>query len=521
MDDNSTIDYRRLVLFVMLLALVLVLVVAGLRVQDDRTGSAEDQAIASEAPAVAVAATSTPKPTPTPTPTPYPGWVDPASFGEPYGEIVEGLLTFRGNPTRSFYGRGAPQSPTVAWSFPPATEDPLCSTSTTGPMGTVATTTWCGTGWTGQASIFVRNARTWVVFGSFGSAVHFVDGVSGQRILPDFPVGDIIKGSVTVDPDGFPIVYFGSRDNKLRAVSFDGPEPEELWSIDAEDFAPILHDNDWDGSPLVIDDYLFEGGENSRWFAVKLNRGYDQVTNRVTVDPEVVVNMAAWTDELLEAVGDDNVSIENSVAISGDTIYFANSGGLIQGWDISDLQIGTQPTKNFEFWAGDDIDASLVIDEEGMIYAGVEWERSNERSREVGQIIKLDPSRPDDPLVWSLAARVRLPDGVWATPAVTDTMVYVPTNEGFIKGIDRTTGELVWEKKLQGPVWSSPAVVDELLILPDCVGTIHAWDVSDPTIDPPEVWTANTTWCTESTVAIWDGLMVVGDRKGRVWAFTD
>ena len=100
-------------------------------------------------------------------------------------------------------------------------------------------------------------------------------------------------------------------------------------------------------------------------------------------------------------------------------------------------------------------------------------------------------------------------------------MVYVPTNEGFIKGIDRTTGALVWEKKLQGPVWSSPAVVDELLILPDCVGTIHAWDVSDPTIDPPEVWTANTTWCTESTVAIWDGLMVVGDRKGRVWAFTD
>ena len=356
MDNNATTDSRRLVLFGVLLALVLVLVGAGLLVDDDRTGSAHDQAAAAEATAAAVAAT----PAPTPTPTPYPGWVDPASFGDPYGNVVEGLLTFRGNPTRSFYGRGAPQSPTVAWSFPPAAEDPLCSTSAIGIMGTDATTTWCGTGWTGQPSIFVRNARTWVVFGSFGSAVHFIDGANGQRILPDFPVGDIIKGSVTVDPDGFPIVYFGSRDNKLRAVSFDGPEPMELWSIDAEDFQPILHDNDWDGTPLVIDDYLFEGGENSRWFAVKLNRGYDPVTNLVTVDPEVVANIAAWTDELLEAVGDDNVSIENSVAISGDTIYFANGGGLIQGWDISELQGGTQPTKNFEFWAGDDIDVAAL-----------------------------------------------------------------------------------------------------------------------------------------------------------------
>ena len=83
----------------------------------------------------------------------------------------------------------------------------------------------------------------------------------------------------------------------------------------------------------------------------------------------------------------------SSVAISGNVVYFANSGGLIQGWDITDLANGGEPTQVFRYWAGDDIDATLVIDDEGMIYAGVEYERGNARSREVGQIIKLDPTK--------------------------------------------------------------------------------------------------------------------------------
>ena len=57
----------------------------------------------------------TPTPTPIPTPTPYPGWVDPTTAGQPYGSVT-GLLTFRGNPTRTFYGTGpAPRDPEVLW----------------------------------------------------------------------------------------------------------------------------------------------------------------------------------------------------------------------------------------------------------------------------------------------------------------------------------------------------------------------------------------------------------------------
>ena len=53
-------------------------------------------------------ATSTTTTTPTTTSEPeYDGWVDPASSGGPWGDEVDGLLTFRGNPTRTYYGHGA------------------------------------------------------------------------------------------------------------------------------------------------------------------------------------------------------------------------------------------------------------------------------------------------------------------------------------------------------------------------------------------------------------------------------
>ena len=134
------------------------------------------------------------------------------------------------------------------------------------------TKTWCGSGWTGQPSVFERDGRTWVVFGAYDRKIHFVDYETGEDIIPPFETGDIIKGSVTIDPDGLPLVYSGSRDNELHVIAFDRPEPTELWSLPADAVSPTKWNDDWDGSPLVIDDYLYEGGENSQFHVVKLNR---------------------------------------------------------------------------------------------------------------------------------------------------------------------------------------------------------------------------------------------------------
>jgi outer membrane protein assembly factor BamB len=458
--------------------------------------------------AIDTAATTTSTSTTT-TLAPYDGWSDPQLVGRPYGDTVTGLLTFRGNPTRTFYGTGpVPRTqPQQLWRFP--TSGGLCGQSADGQ----GTRTWCGTGWTGQPAVFEREGRTWVVFGAYDKAVHFLDAATGERIIPDFPTGDIIKGSVTIDPDGFPLVYTGSRDNYYRIISFDGPEPVELWKLSADAVKPTLWNNDWDGSGLIIDDYLFEGGENSQFHIVKLNRAYG-ADGKVTVDPQLVFNAPGWDDELLAAIGDKDVSIENSVAIHGNTVYFANSGGLVQGWDISGLADGQDPTRTFRFWTGDDTDASVVVDEQGMLYVGSEYERGNQRSKDMGQMMKLDPSKPDDPLVWKLDDRDVNPAGIWGTPALHDDIAIFDTNGGNVIAVDRATGAERWRFKLPGPTWQSPVVVDDILLIGDCNGFMHAYDVADTTVLPPQLWQIEIGGCIESTPAVWNGRMYFGTRAG-------
>ncbi len=442
---------------------------------------------------------------------PYDGLVDPASVGSPWGDEVRGLLTFRGNPTRTYYGSGpVPASPGVDWTY-----EIGCSSSTVGGEARQ----WCGSGWTGQPAVFERDGRTWVTFGAYDRNVHFLDADTGAEIIPPFPTGDIIKGSVTVDPDGYPLLYTGSRDGRYRVIAFDRDRPTELWALAADAVSGTRWNDDWDGAGLILDGLLIEGGENSVFHVARLHRGYGP-DGRVTVDPELIFDTPGYDAELVAAVG-DNVSIEGSVAVSGDVAYFANSGGLVQGWDLAPLAAGGQPERVFRYWAGDDIDASIVVDDEGFLYVGVEWERDNARAEEVGQILKLDPSRPDDPLVWSVADRGVRPGGVWATPALHGDLLVVPTNGGRLLGIDRTDGRVRWEEHLPGPLWSSPVVVDGVLIQGDCDGVLHGYDVSDTTAPPLPLWSVDLGGCIESTPAVWDGGIYVGTRSGTFFALHD
>lgn len=458
---------------------------------------------------------------------PYAGWSDPSLVGQPYPDAtVDGLLTFRGNPTRTYHGRGpVPSDPVVAFRHPEG--GGMCGEST----NLDETKIWCGMGWTGQPAVVEREAadgstHTWLVFGAYDGAVHFLDADTGEQVLPAFPTGDLVKGSVTVDPDGYPLVYVGSRDNEYRILSIEGAEAVELWSMDADDFAPILWNDDWDSSGIVIDDHLFVGGENSRFVIVKLNRGRD-AAGAVTVAPEIVFDVAGWDQELLTAIGDETVSIEVSPTVVGNTVYFTNSGGLVQGYDISGLADGAEPTRTFRFWMGDDTDASIVADAAGMLYVAAEYERASTTARSdvIGQLVKLDPSADvaagEDPLVWSWFDNDARPGGIWGTPAVVDGVVYVGTNGGRLSAVSAVTGVELWTKRLPGPLWSSPTVVDGVLLMGDCAGVLHAYDLRARAAEPPELWSVSLGGCIEATPAVWDGRIYVGSRDGALYALAD
>ncbi len=428
-----------------------------------------------------------------------------------------GLLTFRGDASRSFYGVGpVPRRPQILWRYP--VSGGMCRRST----DESGTKTWCGLGWTGQANVVPRTGGYELRFGAYDGAYHFLDGATGAELRPSLQTGDLAKGSATSDPDGYPLYYAGSRDNKFRVVALDRPEPTVLWSLDAYATGrPVVWNDDWDGAALVVGDYLLEGGENSWLYVVKLNRGYD-ADGKVRVAPQVVASVPSWDEQLARRRPDKAFSIENSVAFRDGVVYFANSAGLVQGWDISDVLAGGSSVRRvFRFWTGDDTDASIVLDEAGFLYVASELEKFDERSARVGQFMKLDPRRPSAPLVWSLPLRGvgwAGKAGSWATPALDRGLAYVATNAGGVIAVDRETGRVRWQLTLPGPTWSSPVVVDGVLLEGDCKGVLHAFDVRNQRAAPRELWQISLGGCIEATPAVWKGRVYIGTRGGAMYA---
>lgn len=440
-----------------------------------------------------------------------PGW----TVGEQWG-TVDGLTMFRGNPTRTYYGSGVPKTPKVVWTYP---SDPMCSSSSAGGESRV----WCGMGWTGQPVVHKwEDGTTEVIFGAYDRNIHFVNGETGGPLRAPFPTGDLVKGSATLDPDGFPLVYIGSRDNRLRILAIDRGDPVELWNLNANAVNGIWN-NDWDGNPVIVDDIMYMGGENGWFFGYELNRSIGD-DGLVAVDPVQLVAIPGYDDELLKNSG-RNVSIEGSVAIYEQTAYFGNSGGRVLGVDVSNVREGEAPIV-FDYYSGGDIDASVVVDADGFLYVANEHEPSEmgpfERTRntEVGQLIKLDPHADGDPLVWGIDLRSGVGDsGIWATPALHMDMLYVNTHTGDLLAVDTTTGSIVWSDEVGWHSWSSPSVVDETLVVATCTGEMRGYSLRNPRA-PALAWSISLdSGCLEATPAIFDGAIYLGSRDGFIRAF--
>jgi hypothetical protein len=449
-----------------------------------------------------------------------------------------GVTTFRGDAARTWYGQGpVPTDPMVRWQSP-LDGTKMCSLSAEGGPGS-AIKEWCGTGWTGQPNLIgLTDGSMMVREGAYDGHYHFLDAGSGEALGPDLITGDLAKGSATSDPDGYPLYYAGSRDNLFRIVAMDRSEPQVLYQIDSHDtaFAPHpMWNDDWDGAALVVDDVLIEGGENGYLYLVTLHRGYDP-RGLVTIDPDDPIVVPAFDDELLAAVAQPgeisadgldtryDVSIESSVAYRDGVVYVANSGGLITGWDISDVLAGGRDVHEaFRFWTGDDTDATIAIDDEGYLYVASEYQRFDDTSRTLGQLMKLDPRRTD-PVVWSIPALeigFEGAGGSWSTPALAGGVVYFTTAAGRVLAVDGDNGAVLWERQIASPSIASPVVVDGTLLQGDCSGHLYAWDVSDPNAQPTLRWNLDLRDCIESTPAVWRGWLFVGTREGYIYGVAD
>ena len=253
-----------------------------------------------------------------------------------------------------------------------------------------------------------------------------------------------------------------------------------------------------------------------------LGHGNEEVLAAIDIQARSHLHVMVYGEFVQEAQAALASRLAQLLPASLSNVYFTNSGGRVVGVDLDLALAGVDDPVVFDYWVGDDADASPVVDEDGMLYVAVEYERGNERSREVGQLVKLDPYSVGDPRLWGVEV---LPDGVgdggiWATPALGFGHVYVPTHTGRLLAVDADTGVVVWEDTVGFHAWSSAAVVDDSLVVATCeTGELRRYSLADPA-SPELMWSIPAApGCVESTPAIWNGTIYVGSRDGFVRAY--
>lgn len=216
-------------------------------------------------------------------------------FQEPY-TMLEGVTTFRGNNYRTSpsFGKSNVREKKLEtmWKF------------------TTSSSTWGGgAGWTGKPSIVKwpeelkksmnikdefkeKKDFTEVIYSSLDGNIYFLDLETGKPSREKIYVGNPIKGTLTIDPRGIPLLYVGEGINEGDVVGLnifsliDGRKLYELrgWDSNAYRGWPAF-----DSSPLVhgATDTLIEGGENGLLYIMKLNTNYDEKANSIPIDPKI------------------------------------------------------------------------------------------------------------------------------------------------------------------------------------------------------------------------------------------
>jgi hypothetical protein len=456
------------------------------------------------------------------------GWAQ--SFPEEYSE-VPGVLTFRGSGRRTggAFGKRAVIKGrlSIAW------------TGMTGP----GTKRWGGgAGWTGEPVIIKWPAESRramgslvggaaadlveVIFGSLDGKVYFHDLYSGKRTRAPISTGNPIKGSVSVDPRGLPLLFVGQgipAGAPLGLRIYDLTSNAELFFLPGKDDLALRDWGAFDSSGLLnraTDSYI-TGAENGLLYVLKLHTQFDASSGRMQVAPEVLRYRAKKADGR-------HYGIESSIAVAKTTAYFADNGGTISAIDLQTF------APLWRFQAGDDTDASLTLELENgtpMLYTGSEVDKQGKRG--MARLRKLDGASGRE--LWrkelpcrSVKEPRRSDGGALATNLVGEgdvghlvifTLSRCTTlRGGVIVALDKGSGAELWRRKLARYAWSSPTAVPSsdghtYLLQADVGGSLHLLDARDGTIKH----SLKLRGIIEASPAVYDDRAVIVTRARKVY----
>jgi outer membrane protein assembly factor BamB len=208
------------------------------------------------------------------------------------------------------------------------------------------------------------------------------------------------------------------------------------------------------------------------------------------------------------------------VASGNQVIYGLNAGDGSVQWDSVPFNFGGLQTSSAD-------DRQVYGGGENAFFAMVDGAR--QWTRESGARIAGAPTVGDEYLFAGLTSaravavekasgklewEARLDGRATASPALGERSLYVPAG-GTIHKLQRGSGDEVWRRGLDNTCVVAPVVTDESLFVATTSGTIYALSKANGTT----FWKHEADMTIQSDPALADGRLYIGSDSGQLFAF--
>lgn len=427
---------------------------------------------------------------------------------------VGGVLTYRGNNFRNIaaFGTvtaadGSVDSLTEVWEY----------NQTHTLLSSSMTFEWRGFQLTGQPLIvqWAENVRTSmniypekvhkmnlteVIAACLDGYVYFFDIDDGLPTRDPIYVGSSIKGTPSIDPRGYPLMYIGQADdnggeyNGFGMYIYSLIDGSRLYFYEGlDDGAYRVNWGAFDSSPMVdaATDTLIWPCENGIIYTFKLNSSYTSSTCSLSVNPVCTGYKYIFNDTQGRYLG-----VESSIAIYGNYGYFIDNNSNLICLDLNTFQMV------WVFRTSDDSDLSPVIEEEDgipYIYIATEVDYQGGQGEYSGAAYTYKINGLTGEEVWQTSQPCYTYNGetsdtdqvggcvgnpIVGMRSISNLVIfsYSMTN-GLMSGnrlvaYDKNTGIEVWHYNMNIYSYSSPvAVYDDYgnayILIADSIGQIH------------------------------------------------
>lgn len=405
---------------------------------------------------------------------------------------------------------------------------------------------WTGVGWNGQPAIVkwnndIKNIMNIypekkqkdnlkeVIYATLDGKIYFLDLDDGKATRPPINVGYPHKGSVTVDPRGYPILYAGQGIDKkgtqyipIGYRIFSLIDQKMLYFLNGRDEFAFRNWGAFDSGGLIDSktDTLIEFGENGILYTIKLNTSFSLENTSVSIEPDIV--KYRYSSPFSKIVG-----TENSPVIYKNYIYFSDNSGLFQCVDLNTMK---------PLWVRsvtDDTDSTTVLDEisydEIYLYTACEVDKQGYGG--LSYIRKLDALSGD--LIWEVPVKCSYDKqsngGALASPVIgkkniSNLIIYNIAKTGSnnngskLIALYKDSGTIAWEYNMQNYCWSSPVDVYTIdgkayLIVCDSGGFMNLFDGASGEL----LHCIDLQTNIEASPAIFDNMIVVGTRGQQIF----